>query len=478
MVRKHWTILNDTPKIRTMDGVVPERVCDDIIAWGRDKLIPGKVVNSIDGKSIADSSMRTASVAKFDEQMPHYEKIADGINALTGINKNRFEKLTLTHYTEGQFFKTHQDYFIELDYNENYTNETNIRCQEGGNRVSTIILYLNTVDEGGETHFPWLDIAVKPLKGRLCQFDYDYDEWESNVRTQHAAVPVISGEKWIITIWVREKALTEIVENYKKFQYESVFLKDVDHVNYSMVCGPDWDKRTLNITLPGNDSPMNGLAIAVTGGVESSLLLYLISVLNSTQLVPYQIVPIVIATQKEGDTYTVVENLHGVKELIRYINSTGLSPSVQDPFVLIPENTENIDKALTSGYNQLFTKTYKELGRLRFTNFKHVYLGDNELPNDDDPRWEKLTWSRVKSPIDLYMQPFFNLQKYHIFDLILKLKLEKILDLVGKCTLNHTTYDEECGFFACNERRWGISKLNLDETYDKYFISKRIDNEK
>lgn len=477
MVKNPWVILNDSPNIRIKDNVVPGWVCDDIINWGKDKLIPGKVVNGSDGSPSEDLAYRAASVAKFDEPLPHYEKIADGISALTSIDKSRFEKLTLTHYSEGQFFKTHQDYFIEINSNESYTQATKERCEAGGNRLSTIILYLNDVIEGGETHFPWLDVAVTPVKGRFCQFNYDYDEWKDNVKTQHAAAPVIKGEKWIITIWVREKPLSEKVKNYKKFEYESIFLKDIEDVRYSMSCGPEWDVRTMNLSLPANDSPINGIAVAVTGGLESTLLLYLIAVLNSAQVIPYQIVPITVATEKDGDSYKVTENLYAIEQTIKYINENISHSKVQNPLILYPENNPDEKTILHNGLRQIFSKTFKEISRLRFTDFKYVYLGINEMPNDDDVRWKNLTWGRVKTATDVYVQPFFDLQKYHIIDIIIKLKLEKLLDIVGKCSHGHKTYDENCIFFACNERRWGINKLKLGEPYDKYFITKGHDHE-
>jgi hypothetical protein len=34
-----------------------------------------------------------------------------------------------------------------------------------GPRILTFFLYLSDVEEGGETSFPYLDIAIKPKKG-------------------------------------------------------------------------------------------------------------------------------------------------------------------------------------------------------------------------------------------------------------------------------------------------------------------------
>lgn len=69
-------------------------------------------------------------------------------------------------------------------------------------RFATILFYLNDDMVGGETAFPrWINaetseaLLVKPEKGKAILFynllpDGNYDE-----RSQHAALPVLSGEK-------------------------------------------------------------------------------------------------------------------------------------------------------------------------------------------------------------------------------------------------------------------------------------------
>jgi prolyl 4-hydroxylase len=76
-------------------------------------------------------------------------------------------------------------------------------------RFATILFYLNEGMEGGETSFPrWLNgetnqvLKVKPEVGKAILFynqlpDGNYDE-----RSQHAALPVVEGEKWLTNMWV------------------------------------------------------------------------------------------------------------------------------------------------------------------------------------------------------------------------------------------------------------------------------------
>ena len=89
-------------------------------------------------------------------------------------------------------------------------------------RFATILLYLNDEGlKGGETSFPrWLNgetrniLHVKPKVGKAVLFynqlpDGNYDE-----RSQHAAKPVIEGEKWL----VRTTHVINLFENLAQAQ--------------------------------------------------------------------------------------------------------------------------------------------------------------------------------------------------------------------------------------------------------------------
>ena len=76
-------------------------------------------------------------------------------------------------------------------------------------RYATILFYLNDDLLGGETSFPrWVngksfhELKVKPEVGKAILFydqlpDGNYDDF-----SQHAAKPIINGEKWLINLWI------------------------------------------------------------------------------------------------------------------------------------------------------------------------------------------------------------------------------------------------------------------------------------
>jgi hypothetical protein len=62
-------------------------------------------------------------------------------------------------------------------------------------RVLAYTIYLNDVDDGGETEFLLQSQRVKPVKGRIVI-------WPAGFPYVHRGNPPLSGEKYIITSWL------------------------------------------------------------------------------------------------------------------------------------------------------------------------------------------------------------------------------------------------------------------------------------
>jgi prolyl 4-hydroxylase len=75
----------------------------------------------------------------------------------------------------------------------------------GGQRVATLVIYLNEVAGGGDTVFPRIGLAIKPRSGCGVYFEYCNAAGELDERCLHAGAPVSNGEKWIATKWLRQR---------------------------------------------------------------------------------------------------------------------------------------------------------------------------------------------------------------------------------------------------------------------------------
>lgn len=61
-------------------------------------------------------------------------------------------------------------------------------------RIFSAVLYLNDVEEGGETHFNKFNVSIKPKAGRLAIFPANY-------MYMHEARPLPNEEKYVIVTW-------------------------------------------------------------------------------------------------------------------------------------------------------------------------------------------------------------------------------------------------------------------------------------
>jgi prolyl 4-hydroxylase len=63
-------------------------------------------------------------------------------------------------------------------------------------------MYLGEPEKGGGTTFPDVNLEVAPKRGHGVFFSYDRPH--PATRTLHGGAPVLAGEKWIATKWLRE----------------------------------------------------------------------------------------------------------------------------------------------------------------------------------------------------------------------------------------------------------------------------------
>ena len=126
------------------------------------------------------------------EAHPDVQTIISKIEEVTNVPRENYESFQVLRYETGQKYVTHHDYGHE---------EVELAC---GPRILTFFLYLSDVEEGGETNFPLLNIAVKPKKGRALLWpsvlDAQPDRQDS--RTMHEAKPVIKGRKFAANSWI------------------------------------------------------------------------------------------------------------------------------------------------------------------------------------------------------------------------------------------------------------------------------------
>lgn len=74
-----------------------------------------------------------------------------------------------------------------------------------GQRIGSLVIYLNDAESGGETVFPEAGVSVSPRKGNAVYFEYMNSRDQLDQRSLHTGGAVISGEKWAMAKWMRSR---------------------------------------------------------------------------------------------------------------------------------------------------------------------------------------------------------------------------------------------------------------------------------
>lgn len=193
------------PLIAVLDGVLSDEECDELIQRSSDKMRRSTTVDPKTGKHevIADRSSEGTFFALNAD--PFIARLDRRISEVMNWPIENGEGLQILHYGVGGEYKPHFDYFPPEDPG------SQVQMTIGGQRVSTMVMYLNEVEEGGTTIFPEIGLEVVPKKGSAVYFEYTNSQNQLDKLTLHGGSPVTRGEKWIVTKWMRQRRYGESV---------------------------------------------------------------------------------------------------------------------------------------------------------------------------------------------------------------------------------------------------------------------------
>jgi prolyl 4-hydroxylase len=184
------------PRVIVFSGLLSDDECDEIIALARARLARSETVQTETGSSEVNEA-RT-SQGMFFERGEHAvcARLEARIATLMNWPIENGEGLQVLRYGPGAEYKPHYDYFDPGQAG------TPTILKRGGQRVASLVCYLNTPALGGATVFPDVQLDVAPVRGNAVFFSYDRPH--PITRTLHGGAPVVEGEKWVATKWLRE----------------------------------------------------------------------------------------------------------------------------------------------------------------------------------------------------------------------------------------------------------------------------------
>jgi prolyl 4-hydroxylase len=189
----------ERPQVIAFDDVLSGEECAELIERARHRLKRSTTVNPENGSEDV-IQLRTSEGFWFQRcEDAFVERLDRRISELMNWPLEHGEGLQILHYRQGGEYRPHFDYFPPGQ------NGSALHTARGGQRVATLIVYLSDVEGGGETVFPDAGLAVMARQGGAIYFRYMNGRRQLDPLTLHGGAPVTSGDKWIMTKWMRER---------------------------------------------------------------------------------------------------------------------------------------------------------------------------------------------------------------------------------------------------------------------------------
>jgi hypothetical protein len=189
----------EQPFTETLDMFLSEEECEYFIALAEPHLQRSAVY--VTSGEFGTHHDRTSSDATLHGARDDFGALwleARMIDRL-GVPLDHAEYVTVLRYLPGEEYRPHRDYLPPG------ARGNSGEADQPGQRVHTVFAYLNDVEAGGETVFPSIGVSVAPRRGRIVHFRNLDASGAPQPDTLHAGLPVKAGEKWLATIWTRQR---------------------------------------------------------------------------------------------------------------------------------------------------------------------------------------------------------------------------------------------------------------------------------
>jgi hypothetical protein len=164
-------------------------------------------------RMISDNTSRTSDALSLNSEQDceFIRPLVERASFITNHPWSHWEAPVVTKYRTGARFMSHNDASPKKGFE--WSNM-------GGQRVVTVITYLNTCVNGGGTKFDTLGFTVQPKQGStLIFFPADRNTLLADDRTIHQSLPAVE-EKWIVQLFGRIDRVPTPLGIPDAFQYE------------------------------------------------------------------------------------------------------------------------------------------------------------------------------------------------------------------------------------------------------------------
>jgi prolyl 4-hydroxylase len=191
-------LLHKSPPVLSIENFFTKEECEETKVV---TMADAVQVNSATFSPLAQSKRTSTSWFCYYAQMP---TLVAKAHCRLGIPVPQMEEPQIVRYRTGEEFSWHYDQVLPT------------QLDNGGQRLATLLVYLNMVKQGGGTIFRDLyhangqPLTVKPVQGSALLFFPAFGDGRPDDRTLHKGV-VAYDEKWITQMWIHECAYSPVI---------------------------------------------------------------------------------------------------------------------------------------------------------------------------------------------------------------------------------------------------------------------------
>lgn len=189
----------ERPMLAVLEGVLSAEECEELIALAKPRLTSSTIVDPQTGMNVVSGQRSSLGMFFRLQENGFIARLDRRISEVMNLPLENGEGLQILYYPTGAQSAPHFDFLVP----SNVANKDSIA--RSGQRVSTMVTYLNNVASGGETVFPEVGFRVSPLRGNAVYFEYCNSMQQLDHASLHASSAVESGEKWVATKWMRQR---------------------------------------------------------------------------------------------------------------------------------------------------------------------------------------------------------------------------------------------------------------------------------
>ncbi|HSN72404.1 MAG TPA: 2OG-Fe(II) oxygenase [Steroidobacteraceae bacterium] len=193
-------VQHTSPSVASIPGLLTPDECQYLISRGAPYLQPAAVGTAAGAAAMAQVRSNDSMLFSAADTDVIVQSLDSRIAAVLGQPAENGERLALLRYQPGQAYAAHCDWIDPRDPGK----AAMLAAQ--GQRVSTLLTYLNDEYDGGETRFVRVGWSFKGAPGDALLWSNTTPTGDVDPQTLHAGEPPTRGEKWLLSKWMRNRS--------------------------------------------------------------------------------------------------------------------------------------------------------------------------------------------------------------------------------------------------------------------------------